>query len=234
MRGLLLSRSFLVRRGCDGRFRLRDELVADDRPVDDALESRLAVETDRRDRDVDLPRPRLGWSVRWNNDVSSMALRIAVTEAGSSSGGNSSHRCIGFNPFVFESYTGVVLSPNLDTKYRLLRLGSPRCLLEERGWLWSQLTSCPASVQSPEAIPGPLEFVGHGELDRSLETIAGLPEKLSSGVSSWAYCKCSVESCRGSKVAAKSSVADDDEGKVPVNEPSLEELWFDQSVSWPP
>lgn len=165
-----------------------------------------------------------------------MALRIAVTEAGSSSGGNSSHRCIGFNPFIFGSYKGVVLSPNLDTKYRLLRLGSPRCLLEERGWLWSQLTSCLAGVPSPEAIPGPLDSVGHGESDRSLETIAGVLDKLSSGFSSWAYRKSSVESCRGSKVAAKSSVGndDDDDGKVPVNEPSLDELGSDKIVSCPP
>lgn len=154
-----------------------------------------------------------------------------MTEAGSSSGGNSSHRCIGFNPFAFESYTGVVLSPNLDTKYRLLRLGSPRFLLEEWGGLWSQLTSsCLASAPSSEAISGPLAFVGHGKLDRSLETVAGVLEKLEPGVSSWVYWKCSVESCRGSKVAAESSVGNDD-GKMLVNGPSLEDIGSVQSVS---
>lgn len=156
-----------------------------------------------------------------------------MTGAGSSSGGNSSHRCIGSNPCEFEPYTGVVLPPSLDTKYRLLRLGSPRCRLEERGWLWSQLTSYPVSVSGSEAISRASDFVGHGEFDRSLETVAGVLEKVSSGAPSWAYCKYSLESCRGSKVAAKSSVGNDD-GKVSVNELSFEEIGSEQNVSRAP
>lgn len=60
-----------------------------------------------------------------------MAFMIAVIDAGSSSGGDSCHRCIGSSPLAIGICIAAVAPSVGDMKYRLRRRGNPRLPADE-------------------------------------------------------------------------------------------------------